>query len=454
MRGLYVDDGRGIIEKLKHGMRFDKTSGKVEFREEWAEEDSEITIEDLTEREYRAIMNSINPDLRFTTETEKQFETGRLPTLAFEIWSEKNGVRHSFFEKQMRSQIMTMARSSQSENSKISISVNELNRRLDMMDSEVSDKEKVDEIDHYVQQLINSEYSIPQIRDIVLSSIRGKQKKERLLENQDFRFRSAEESLDNRIKKKLLESTSWYKENPEKERSIDEEKDIERNRELMQHRGGTWKKYRQANKRKRDDKEETPTGVFFVQHTLHSKLAKNIRERLSKLEESSGRLKIKIVERSGLKLTDLLHKSNAWSSRDCMREDCLMCKTAENECDKGKCYRRNIMYETFCITCQENIEKENVEKDAEGTEREQISCSKSNNEHVPNIESRISQFNLEEFSLSCVTKSPLPVSHLQESHNVVEGTDINHFTDSKSNYEQVSGAEYGSSLNNDPIFTM
>ena len=121
----------------------------------------------------------------------------------------------------------------------------------------------------------------------------------------------------------------------------------------MQHRGGTWKKYRQANKRKREDKKETPTGVFFVQHTLHSKLAKNIRERLSKLEESSGRLKIKIVERSGLKLTDLLHKSNAWSSRDCMREDCLMCKTAENECDKGKCYRRNIMYETFCIICYE-----------------------------------------------------------------------------------------------------
>ena len=67
---------------------------------------------------------------------------------------EKEGIRHSFFEKEMRSQILTMARSSMSENAKINIQV---------MDNDVSEREKVDEVNHYIQQLVNSEYSVPQI---------------------------------------------------------------------------------------------------------------------------------------------------------------------------------------------------------------------------------------------------------------------------------------------------
>ena len=106
-----------------------------------------------------------------------------------------------------------------------------------------------------------------------------------------------------------------------------------------------------------------------MQHTLHSRLAKHVRERLSKLEESSGRLKIKIVEKGGTKLTDLLHKSNAWSSRDCLKEDCLMCASA------------NITYETFCITCQEKTEEEGERKD--GTLRSNE--SNPQNEELPNI---------------------------------------------------------------------
>ena len=147
---------------------------------------------------------------------------------------------------------------------------------------------------------------------------------------------------------------------------------VAQEREYLKYKVGSWKKYRRAVKRKikdRDEEEEIPTGVVFIQHTLHSRLAKNIRERLNKLEESSGKLKIKIVERGGNKLTDLLHKSNAWSSRDCLRDDCLMCNSAESESEKGKCYRRNITYETFCITCQEKLEKDSFGGTDNGTVR-------------------------------------------------------------------------------------
>ena len=89
------------------------------------------------------MMNSINKDLEFTTETEKDFNNHRLPTLSFELWSTENGIAHSYFEKEMRSQVLTMKRSSMPEQSKFSILVNELNRRFEVMSEDVTIEEKV-----------------------------------------------------------------------------------------------------------------------------------------------------------------------------------------------------------------------------------------------------------------------------------------------------------------------
>ena len=44
---------------------------------------------------------------------------------------------------------------------------------------------------------------------------------------------------------------------------------------------------------------------------------------------------------------------------DCERKDCLICNTETSK--KGSCRQRNILYETFCITCK----REGKEKDEE-----------------------------------------------------------------------------------------
>ena len=170
---IYVDDNRAIIKKLKPGLRFDETSREFVFREEWIEEDRESEAGRRTINEISKAMNSINEDLKFTMENEEDFVTKRLPTLAFEIWSEKEGVRHSYFEKEMRSQLLTMKRSSQSENSKLAILTNELNRRFLMMDSKIDNKENIEKVNHFCQQLINSGYKWEQIREITVSSLRS-----------------------------------------------------------------------------------------------------------------------------------------------------------------------------------------------------------------------------------------------------------------------------------------
>ena len=173
MRGIYVDDGRSITRKLALGTRFNGETNKFEQSSELAEKDKseQVTREDLTELEILKAMNSINVDLQFTSETEKEFDKKRLPTLSFEIWSTEIGIRHSYFEKSMRSQMLTMSESSQPENAKFSILVNELNRRSEVMDKQICQSEKIEIIDHFTTQLRNSGYNYQHAFEIMKSTI-------------------------------------------------------------------------------------------------------------------------------------------------------------------------------------------------------------------------------------------------------------------------------------------
>ena len=109
----------------------------------------------------------------------------------------------------MRSQILTMKRSSMSEQSKFSILVNELSRRFEVLDSQIEVSEKCQIIDHYTQQLKNSGYSNDQIKEIIISALKGIIRKEERKLNNDKRYRSSADSLLERQRKKLTESTSW-----------------------------------------------------------------------------------------------------------------------------------------------------------------------------------------------------------------------------------------------------
>ena len=62
---------------------------------------------------------------------------------------------------------------------------------------------------------------------------------------------------------------------------------------------------------------------------------------------------MKIVEKGGTKLVDMLHKSNPWAGQDCGRARCLLCATKQKEGKKNSqdCTKRNCEYETYCRTC-------------------------------------------------------------------------------------------------------
>ena len=102
--------------------------------------------------------------------------------------------------------------------------------------------------------------------------------------------------------------------------------------------------------------------VLFVQHTPRSELAKRIRNKLEAFEKL-GSLKYKVVEKTGVKLEEILHKSDAWNDRDCGRADCLLCSSTGEDERKGLCRRRNVVYETYCITCYEKEKGRKKEKE-------------------------------------------------------------------------------------------
>ena len=108
-------------------------------------------------------------------------------------------------------------------------------------------------------------------------------------------YRSAENTLKTRTRKKLTGREEWYKDKGEKrKREEDEEPRI-------------WKK-------KRKEQGEITRGiktisVMFVPHTKNGELAKKLREAEEEMGKQTG-YKIKIVEKTGKRIVDMLHKSN------------------------------------------------------------------------------------------------------------------------------------------------
>ena len=67
-----------------------------------------------------------------------------------------------------------------------------------------------------------------------------------------------------------------------------------------------------------------------------------------------------------LDIVDVLHKEDPWQGRDCGRPQCILCET---KLKTGKhlsqdCTKRCIIYETWCMSCEEE-DKRKIEEETE-----------------------------------------------------------------------------------------
>ena len=107
-----------------------------------------------------------------------------------------------------------------------------------------------------------------------------------------------------------LEKTSWYKENTKRKIEDRESK----------------YKYQPPTKKRKGMRTGSTVGrvqtkiksVMFVPFTRHSELAMRLRKNEERMEKQTG-YRLKIVEKGGTKLVDILHKANPWAGEDCGR---------------------------------------------------------------------------------------------------------------------------------------
>ena len=109
------------------------------------------------------------------------------------------------------------------------------------------------------------------------------------------------------------------------------------------------------NKKKETEKKKQSVvkAAMMVPHTKNSEMAKRIKASEFSMEEISG-WRMKIVEKAGIKLQDMLTSSDPWSGEDCGR-DCMLCttKTITGKKLSQDCTRRSLVYETWCLSCEE-----------------------------------------------------------------------------------------------------
>ena len=338
-------------------MAFDEDKKEFIFSEEQLRIDDNEDDPDNTRMAKRCLpaMNAVNKNLRFTTEAPEDFPMKRLPTLDFMLWMKRGLLYHTYFEKAMKNQVTIMQRSAMSEHQRMAILSNELVRRLSNIHRDVVEQEMETVIEHYISQLKNSGYNRKQARETVVCGVVGwRRKLERREKQGQKQYLEAQETLEQRTEDKLLEKTSWYKGDKKRKRENEESQFKYKAPPTGKRRKGI-----QGNQPKPKQERDKPgtvskvKAVMFVPFTRHSELANRLRENEESMEKMSG-YKLKIVERGGTKIVDMLHKANPWAGQDCERKKCLLCTTKKEEDRQNSqdCRKRNCVYETTCITCR------------------------------------------------------------------------------------------------------
>ena len=167
-----------------------------------------------------------------------------------------------------------------------------------------------------------------------------------------------------RARKKLCEKTEWYRQK-KKADTNDTSKDMGEGTAKINHPPThpppkRNKSIRGARPPLGVSSLKTKT-VLFVEQTRGGELAKVLREDVGRLENLLG-FRLKIVERTGMSLRNLLPNTNPWGGAHCSRDDCRPCNQPGEEV--ADCTRRSLVYESICLDCNPDGTKKGEVKDA------------------------------------------------------------------------------------------
>ena len=362
----FVDDVRFLTTIIEKGWRWNMKEKKLEFKESWRTEDEEEDQEDNIRhsRVVQDMMNSIYKNIQFEVEMAEDFVDRKLPTLDFKMWLEgenddgkekperddcKKRIMYSFYEKPMASPFSVMEKSALPENSKNATLAQELVRRMMNTSELLTQEERNEVIEKFIIRLKRSGYHEDQIRNIVMSGLKGYEtKKEKAKLNDEKLHRSAKSTQAKRHWKKVMGKSTWFR---QKKAAIDGDS-VKSGKRVAS--GGIKKVETEKTNNNR-----TPLTVLFVPRTPGGELARRIRQSETQMEQITG-YRVKIVERGGVMIKRMVVKTNPWNDGSCGRPQCLICR---HENGGGDCSKRSVTYRTRCEVCHERNEKKGEAKE-------------------------------------------------------------------------------------------
>ena len=145
--------------------------------------------------------------------------------------------------------------------------------------------------------------------------------------------RLASEGYESRRRKKLLGKSNWFKKKNQKEKY-------------------TFPSKPEKKKFKPKSTEIETVTVMFVSQTPNGELAKKLQKVENEISRFTGE-RVRICERGGKTIREILHKSNPWSGGPCGRKNCLPCINGDGKQD---CFVKNCVYDMICLECSTNMQ--------------------------------------------------------------------------------------------------
>ena len=306
-----------VTDSLEKGTKYE--DNKLVIDEEKKKLDEGKSDEQITMEIIRSIAETISPMIKLTIDTPCNHTSGAIPILDIEAkmnYAENNRIDYEFYQKPTRNEKTILANAAMSAKDKRTILTQECIRRLRNTNVELGEEVQRKHLNRFMLTLKKSGHSTSYRKQILDSAFNGFNKmleEDRMGTKPLFRNRKWNEKERIEIKKK--KKLNWFNQNS----------------------------------------EVVYTSVLFVPPTPQGELIKELKEREGEMNKS-GKERIKFIEKSGIKMEEMLVVKDPFPVDKCTGKDlkaCMVCQSTGDEKMKISCRKNNVGYGLVCNTCKE-----------------------------------------------------------------------------------------------------
>ena len=277
-----------------------------------------VTEEQTTARIWREVASSITKGIKFTVEMPEDHDNGMVPILDVQarltredlgldpdgemVYQDK--VEHMFYKKPTANWLLVQEMGALPSRAKFSTLSAEVTRRLRNSSKEIGDQEKASILTNFAKAMQSSGYGDIARAEAIWSGIKGHRNTTARREAGDIpESDQAWETRGRRQIRKMQEKSNWFQ-----KKSKNQGGEVET--------GTSWR----HNNNKRD--RGPPTTTLYVPATPDGEMARRLQEADLKFSDLHQQGWIKIIERGGTKLKDMVTNKYPWAEVSCRREDC------------------------------------------------------------------------------------------------------------------------------------